>query len=102
MSVGWLVHPFVILSNLYQHLWLLFAFSVFLNTKLSNYGEVFDNLMVVDINKVEGNIEAQLLTERCMRQTCGFAAVPAATAAQQRDRVGNFQSRKSTAKQSEK
>ena len=36
-----------------------------------------------------------------MRQTCGFAAVPAATAAQQRDRVGDFQSRKSTAKQSE-
>ena len=34
--------------------------------------------------------EAQLLTRRCMRQTCGFAAVPAATAAQQRDRVGDF------------
>ena len=59
MSVGWLVHPFVILSNLYQHLWLLFAFSVFLNTKLSNYGEVFDNLMVVDINKVEGNMKEE-------------------------------------------
>ena len=59
MSVGWLVHPFVILSNLYQHLWLLFAFSVFLNTKLSNYGEVFDNFMVVDINKVEGNMKEE-------------------------------------------
>ena len=46
--------------------------------------------------------EAQLLTGRSMRQTCGFVAVPAATAAQQRDRVGDFQARKSTAKQSEK
>ena len=66
MSVGWLVHPFVILSNLYQHLWLLFAFSVFLNTKLSNYGEVFDNLMVVDINKVEGNMKEEVHSAWCM------------------------------------
>ena len=45
---------------------------------------------------------AQLLTHRCMGKTCGFAAVPAATAAQQPDRVGDFQSRKSTANQGEK
>ena len=45
---------------------------------------------------------AQLVTHRCMGKTCGFAAVPAATAAQQPDLVGDFQSRKSTAKQGEK
>ena len=62
MPVGWLVHPFVILSNFYQHLWLLFAFSAFqfsLNTKLSNDAEVFDNIMVVDINKEEENMKEE-------------------------------------------
>ena len=45
---------------------------------------------------------AQSVTHRCMGKTCGFAAVLAATAAQQPDLVGEIQSRKSTAKQSEK
>ena len=38
---------------------------------MSNYGEVFDNLMVVDINKVEGNMKEEGVKSIAHGAWCG-------------------------------